>query len=498
MKKIIFLYIVTLTLFTLFSSCKKSWLEIIPMGSLIAVTTSDFDKIMNDQQFYQRDPGGYGEALLMGDELAAEAPYFVNKNSSDVRDRLFEYRADIYPSSAIPSIALTNNLAAMYELNKVINEVMASTGGTEVRKKGLRAEALASRAWYNFLLVSYYCKPYNASTANTDLGFPRISMANITETSFPRGTVQQSYDFILKDLTDALIDIPQKPTIVTRMSKPAVEAMLGKVYLFMGKYNEALPLLKAALADVTLNGQTTLYDYNATFATGGSFLPVDQTTGPKSPGQVVGDLTEAVVSKTFASGAYGGNNVGNDGLVLTPHAQALYGSNDLRLMFYTTRNMDNTPNTAGRLRKYGVKFSRWGIQLPELYLLNAECKARTNDLNGAVTDLQTLRRVRIRARDISGTPINDALVPTAIAANQTALIRFVIEERIREFAMEGYRWFDMRRLSQDPLFSGTQYVHTKFNANGTTTLYTLEQPNRFVLKIPQNIAEGNPDMVNNP
>lgn len=495
MKRHILLYI---TLFTLLTSCKKSWLEVVPMGQLIAVTTDDYDKIMNDPILYQTTPGGYGEAQLMGDEIAAEGPYFVNKNAFDVRDRFFEWRGDIYSTSAVTSIALTNNLTALYEVNMVINQVMNSTGGTEDRKKGLRAEALATRAWYNFLMASYYCKPYLASSAATDLGFPQITEADATMSSYPRGTVQGTYDFIVKDLQDALADIAAKPLIVTRMSKPAVEGMLGKVYLFMGKYNEALPLLKAALTDVLANGQTSLYDYNQTFATGGSFLPIDATTGPKSPGQIVGDIKEAVVSKTFFSGAYGGNNIGNDGLVLTPQAQALYGSNDYRLLFYINKNMDNTTNAAGRLRKYGVRYSRWGLQLSELYLLSAECKARTNDLGGAVTDVETLRKNRIKVKDDAGNPINDALVPTAIAGNQTALIKFIIEERIREFALEGYRWFDMRRLSVDPLFEGAVYTHTIYNTNGINTVYTLSQPNRLVLKIPQNIVDGNPDLVNNP
>ena len=330
-----------------------------------------------------------------------------------------------------------------------------------------------------------------ASTASGDPGFPKIVNNDITVTNFPRGTVQDTYDFIIKDLTDALTDIPTRFTVATRMSKPAVEGLLGKVYLFMGRYTDALPMLKVALADVAANGQSSLYNYNQALGTGGSFLPIDPTSGPiNSPGRIIGDMTESVVYKSYSSGPYSGNATGNDGLVLTPQAQALYGATDLRLKFYSNTNKDNSINASGRLRKYNVIYSRWGLQLPELYLLSAECKARTNDLAGAVADVETLRKNRM--------PTADAAVPAAIAGNQNALIKFIIDERTREFGLEGYRWFDMRRLSVDPLYAGISFTHTIYNANGTTTVYTLKQPNRLVLQFPRYITNVNPDMTNNP
>jgi hypothetical protein len=202
------------------------------------------------------------------------------------------------------------------------------------------------------------------------------------------------------------------------------------------------------------------------------------------------DIQEAIVSKVYYSGKYNGSLTGNDGLVLTPQAKALYDASDLRLNFYTNRNSNNSINADGRIRKFGVNYSRFGLQLPELYLISAECKARANDLAGAVTDVETLRKNRM--------PAASATVPAAIAGNQTALIKFIIDERTREFAAEGYRWFDMRRLSVDPLFAGAVYTHTMYNADGTTTVYTLKQPNRLVLRFPRNIADANPNMPNNP
>jgi hypothetical protein len=488
MKKLIIFSIAALGLLT---SCKKSWLEIVPQGSLVAITTDDYDKLMNDGGFYAYPlSGGYQEAQLMGDDVGAVTPYYINKGNIAVRDRLFQWQDDVYPTADITSNSLKVALTQMYELNKIVEEVMGSKGGTDQQKKGILAEAKATRAFTVFYMAGYYCKPYTVATAGSDLGFPIPKAANVSVNDFTRGTLQQTYDFIIKDYTDALADIPVKQNIVTRMSKPAVEGLLAKVYMFMGKYNQALPLLKAAFADVAANQQTTLYNYNQTFAAGGSFLPISATTGPNSPGQHMEDVQEAIVSKAFYSGKFNGSQTGNDGLVLTPQAKALYDASDLRLNFYTNKNANNSVNTDGRIRKYGVNYSRFGLQLPELYLISAECKARTNDLAGAVTDLETLRKNRM--------PAANASVPVAIAGNQTALIKFIIDERTREFAAEGYRWFDMRRLSVDPLFAGAVTTHTMYNADGTTMVYTLNQPNRLVLRLPRNITDANPTMPNNP
>lgn len=468
--------------------CKKSWLEIVPFKNQVAETTDDYNKLMNNNEYYYYYTGGYGEAQLMGDEIAAEEAFFSNVDV--YRERFFEWQDIIFNSTDKSSFVLDGHLRMMYGINKIIEEVMNSTGGTEEEKSSIRAEALATRAFAYFELVNHYCKPYNPTSANTDPGFPIITQVDINVADYPRGTLQETYDFIIKDLTEALASAPQKPAIVTRMSKPAVEGLLGKLYVYMGKYTEALPLLEAAVTDVNANGQTSLYDYNETFAPGGQFLPINSFSGPNGPGQNMNDIKEAVVSKVYNSGPYGGNISGNNGLVLATWAQALYGPTDFRLLFYTDLTPDQNPNPAGRLRKYGVIYSRFGLQLPDLYLLRAECRARTNNLSGAVEDVEFLREHRI--------PPADAAVPTPIANDQNNLIKFIIDERTREFAMEGHRWFDMRRLSLDPLFANTVYTHTLYKQDGSTEVYTLNQPNRFVLKFPRNFTDANPDMPNNP
>jgi hypothetical protein len=377
----------------------------------------------------------------------------------------------------------------MYVFNKIIGEVMSSTGN-EDKKKSIQAEAKASRAFMNFLWVNSYGKPYQASTAGNDPAFPLITAASITTPSFKRASVQEMYDLIIKDLTEAIAVLPVQAAAKTRFSRGAAEALLSKVYLFMGKYTDALTQIKAAFADVSASPLTTrLYDYNVEFGPGGSFLPIDSYSGPGGPFNDYTNITESVLAKIYTAGSYDGNPFENDGLVMTPDAQALYAPSDLRLNFYSDIQPNGTPNPGGRIRPYGIKYIRFGIELDEMYLIKAECEARTGDLTNAVTDVETLRENRM--------PAADAPVPGVTAGDQTALIKFIIDERTREFAFTGFRWFDMRRLSVDPLFAGAVYTHTLYDPGGNT-VYTLKQPERWVLQIPDSYIAANPGMENNP
>lgn len=485
---------VLFTSLILLSSCKKDFLEVIPKGKQIAETTEDYNLLMNSPALYQYlQGGGWQGPVLMGDEIGAEQNYF--NSSQPLVQRFFKWDAILYGQVTDIASDLRIFLQNVYACNLVINEVLQAKGGTAQQNLALQADAMATRAWIYFQMVNFYTKPYAAATAGSDLGFPVITKADVVETFYSRGTVQENYDFIINDLKTAIPNLPLNAAGKTRMSKAAAEGILAKVYLFMGKPDLALPLLNAAFIDnASASTPAMLYDYNITFAPGGSFLPVSAQTGPASPGNNYTDFTESVLSKTFSNPYANGNN----GIVITPETAQLYGATDFRLNFYTNKYFDGSMIPGGRLRKYGVSYSRFGVTLSELYLLRAECKARLNDLSGAKDDLEFLRKKRIRVKDELGNDVPDALVPAAAMADGPTLLRFVMEERIREFAAEGYRWFDMRRLSVDLQFAGAVFTHKIYPASGQAQIITLKQPERLVLQLPPNIMAANPSFNNNP
>src|SRR6185312_8010254 len=72
-----------------------------------------------------------------------------------------------------------------------------------------------------------------------------------------RGTLSETYEQIIDDLTESIDLLPEKGERKSRPSKVAAYAMLARVYLVMGEYDKAL---KASSLALTI--QDALMDYN--------------------------------------------------------------------------------------------------------------------------------------------------------------------------------------------------------------------------------------------
>ena len=125
-----------------------------------------------------------------------------------------------------------------------------------------------------------------------------------------------------------------------------------------------------------------------------------------------------------------------------------------------------------------------GITSPDLYLMYAECLARIGHESDAVALLEELRSRRL--------PSGQSAVPAECSSGD-ALVKFSLEERMRENLGYGLSWFDMRRLWNDPLFQDMKqmYVHTDGEQE-----YTLSEQ-RLVMRIPPAILAWHPDYTDN-
>jgi hypothetical protein len=401
-------------------SCQKSFLELKPKGKVILQTTNDYDLALNNGNFVLNN---IDVGVPMGDEVVAMDNYF---SAGILRSqRLFRWEDVIY-DNGIFALEMSGVMTSLYAYNKITTEVMSSTDGTDAQKKAILAEAKANRAWINFWLINMYGKPYNAATAATNPGYPIVTVADVTQTVFTRASVQAMYDFIIKDLTEAIPDLPVVIRSRIRMGKTAAEELLGKVYVFMGRYADAKTQLDAAMTDLTSTGSGTtlttmaLYDLNVTMIPGGTwgYNASNITSFSGVPAQAIN--TEFICCRSVSTNAY---SFSASDYTLSPLAAQLYTSTDKRLNFYTTKpyGVATAYPVAGALRRNGPAGIQNGMTIPELYLLRAECKARLNDTTGAKADLVTLRTKRMAAAA--------AAVPTGLT--QLQLIKFVLDERIR-------------------------------------------------------------------
>jgi starch-binding outer membrane protein, SusD/RagB family len=464
-------------------SCSKDFLEIEAKGSLIAKNTSDYEQLLNAVSLQVT----YAPSLYQGDEMAAQETYM---NSAAIRtQRLFRYEDRVYDEDQLPSE--TWHISTIYSLNKVINEVMQSQGDDEQKKKALLAEARVGRALCHLYFLNDYSMPYNAATAGTDLGVPLLTKADVTQTNFTRATIQQSYDFIINDLKEALPDLGPL-THRRKFSRIAAEFLLARVYLYMARFTDASTYIDQAFTEINkAEIPLELYDYNIVLDPN-----EDDTWYPDfgfglSNKPLPAVNTEVMYNLSMTSFQLQQANT----YVFSPQTADLYNPGDLRLALYSNTEMFNPGSVYPKgMRRYSAAIFTGmdvGPSLPDLYLMRAELKARANDLTGAVEDLEALRSKRM--------PANIVAVPSGIAANKEALVRFILEERIREFAISGMRWMDMRRLSVDPDYSNTvKYTHQLYNdAGNVVETYTLK-PERFALKFGERMINENKGLVENP
>jgi hypothetical protein len=111
------------------------------------------------------------------------------------------------------------------------------------------------------------------------------------------------------------------------------------------------------------------------------------------------------------------------------------------------------------------------LRVPELYLNRAEAYYRRNQAGDDVNALADVNTVRT----------NRGLPSVNLTGN--ALLNEIILQKMLEYAFEGLRWFDLKRL-------GLDVVKTPANIPFTDT--------RILANIPQRDIDGNPNMKQNP
>ena len=486
-------------------SCSKDFLSNTPKGYQLASTAADYNNMLEENTLssmanYTSGSGSFMPAPgpgLLGDDIATLYPVFTPFSgfygSTQAVIGLFQWSPDIWVRES-NSNELLAGYNKIYISNKIIKEALQASGGTEQQKKQYRAEGLANRAYNYFLLLNLFTKPYNPATAATDPGLPLTTEPNSIETKFIRASLQQSYDFVLKDLVMAIPDLPLIQTSSNRFTKAAAEALLGKIYLFMGNYTDAVTQLNAAFTHLpamfSISGSVKLIDYNTAdenpFPISSYVFTVPGMTGSAQNHP----YPESLLSREVFTFTIGGQMA--SGMMVTPETLSMFQPGDKRLHLFSSDwgVMDGQAGTIPfglkRINAGNAGYSI-GIQLPDLYLLLAEAKARTADITGATSALVTLRSNRMPEADAKAVP-----------SQKDALVKFIIDERKREFCGFGvFRWHDMRRLSNDPLFAGTVYKHYEYDQTaGLKATYTLT-PDRLTLRFPEIVVAQNPGFEQN-
>ncbi|MCU0395792.1 MAG: RagB/SusD family nutrient uptake outer membrane protein [Chitinophagaceae bacterium] len=121
------------------------------------------------------------------------------------------------------------------------------------------------------------------------------------------------------------------------------------------------------------------------------------------------------------------------------------GTDDKRIAFYMSINTAAAPRW--RINGFGAALSTpWPVYLPgEVTLIKAECYARANDLNNAVTELNKVLTKKAAADPFG---IGADLPAYAGASTQSAILTEIYRNRCIELYMQGWKMEDLRRFGR--------------------------------------------------
>ena len=421
-------------------SC-DDYLDVVPVGKVIPETLSDYRAVLT--KGYSVFPRHKSLSSVRGDEL------LMNEFSDDL-----VYYRDVYiwkdanPDKITTGFPYADLYNTIFYTNVIINDANKKLAPS-VEKDQLIGEAYALRALTYFDLVNLFGKPYNAATAETDRGVPLALEIDLEQVFTPQ-TVAVIYNQIIADKEEAkkLLNLDTQTTGINyRFSKAALYAMESRIYLYQKEWAKALEASEKAMTY-----KNSLLNLNTTLA-----LPT-LYNGTESIMALEDSFLNNLKRVTYAAPALTG---------------AYDKTNDLRFALYFQAS-----GSRFTFKKGGDISQKCTFRTSELYLTKAEASAQLNDLPTARTTVLTFIKNRYNATGFNQLSISIA------AMTQTQLLDFIAQERQREFAVEGHRWFDLRRTSQK------QIIHT---LNGENFTLIVNDP-RYTLPFPQDARLNNPEL----
>lgn len=355
--------------------------------------------------------------------------------------------------------------------SNVIIDGVEKSSLTAASKTAFTAEARAFRAWCYFELVREFAHSYSENPNGPGLPI-YTSPTSATTTGARRSSIKDVYALIVSDLEYAAANSVTTRGLKDVINKDVANGLLARVYLEMGMVDNSY-LTKAITA-----AQAARASYPLT----ASELSSAMTSDFASKREVIWGFPQAADQTTYygtPSAFWGISGTGYFNFFVDPNFVAQFSATDVRAAkFVTPAGAVYTGIKKFKTNKFGTttNFADFLVMMrtPEMYLIEAEAKARLNDPTaGAV--LLTVQQNRDAA---------------AVASGRTgaALITEILLERRKElFGEIGIGFLDIKRCKLDFARSNGHVVSAQisFPANS----------NRLTLKIPQAEFDANKSLT---
>lgn len=478
-------YIFMLLATTVLSGCAK-FLDVKPKGRFIPGTVEEYDRIMDNFVVVNSSFQGGVLWYLTDDVILSEGmgKVFYVANNSNTIDRYYAYTfRQPYRNPVITDLFWTYNVVAIF--NNVIDGVnTVKTAGDAKYAREVIAQAKLGRAWNYFIMNLLYGPVYKPGGSNTAKTIPYITSSDVEAPMVDLSTQEEMFTHIFRDLHEALPDMPVTTSWPSRPNKIAAYTMLAYYHLFTQKFDSVAHYANLAWTQGAAGGvDKIMYNYNSfSWRTPANPL-VSEIAGPDNL-LFAPNNREAILHRAPDFAGLSPQSYPSDEII------GLYDqARDLRFKYfflaapgYKVTYNNVTYDDGNRIQYYRVSKTQvtGGFNYPELLLMRAEAYARTNKLNEAVADLNTLRSYRY----VTGTP---PLVP----GTQDQVIQMVLDERRRELPLGGSkRLLDLKRFV---LETGKPWSKSKITHTVGSTVYegTVDSPD-FMLPISNVYLKFNP------
>ncbi len=302
-----------------------------------------------------------------------------------------------------------------------------------------------------------------------ELGVPIVTTPSrkVDDSLFPsRASLGESYQQVEDDLLMALELLPeaQGSDAATRSQavKGTARALLSRLYLYLDQPEQVITYANQVIADPTYQLEPDYLNiFAGTFTSESIFELAFNNTDPSN------------IRNWYLPSTVGGRG---DIMAHTEFYEEISSNpNDVRALLF---GFDE-----GLGLYYPLKYQKAGnidnihiLRIAEVYLNRAEARAKTGDIEGALEDLNLIR--------------NRAGIEDVETSGEEATLEAIWEERKREFAFEGHRFFDLVRTGQ-----ALSELTNVERANGPPV--SLTEPGRRVFPIPSYDVAANPNLEQN-
>lgn len=377
---------------------------------------------------------------------------------------------------------------AIATANQVLT--MIAEQGNPSTMDATRGEALLCRAYSHFILATVFCKAYS-STASTDLGVPYMtSLENTVSPSYERGTLEDVYKGIEKDLLEGLPLISDSKYSVPKyhFTKNAANAFAARFYLNytqpdLSNYDKVITYANAVLGDnpsmmlrdwqtlggLSLNGEIQPNEYVDAERSANLMLVCFHSywgyvSGPYGLGERYAHGPVVSYETNRSNGPWG--NYTSSPNTTIYHVGVWSNSSALPtkiISMKVAQYMETVDVVAGIINGYCVNAA---FTTDELLLSRAEAYAMKKDYTHALADLNSwMAAYTTRSQAMTEDEINtfyDGLAyytPTSPTVKKELHPEFTIEKGTQENMIhailqarrittlyEGLRWLDIKRF----------------------------------------------------